>query len=292
MEFLNYHHLYYFWTVCQTGGFSKAAQKLRLSQSAISEQVARLESYLDQKLIERTTRSFELTETGVMVLNYAETIFSTGDELMNFVRNRKSASKSMIRIGALGSLSRNLQVAFLSPILEKKDLLFSVTVGDSKRLLRLLMEHALDIVLSTFPAGEDYTGKLYTHLLLDSPLCLVASPHRNSINLNLKACLEHEPIFFPSTVLESRSDFDHYLESHRIRLNATGEIDDIALLRLLALSGKGAAVVPRIGVEQDLKAKTLVVLHEFRNIRQRFYAITRQRKFPNPLMNLLIRPLK
>ncbi len=292
METLNYHHLLYYWTVCRSGGFSKAAQKLRLSQSAVSEQVGRLEEFLGQKLIERTTRSFELTETGVVVLNYAETIFSTGGELMDFIRNRPSATRSTIRVGALGSLSRNLQVGFLEPILGKKDVFFSVTTGDSKRLLRMLLEHTLDVVLSTFPAGEDFSGKLYTHLLLDSPLCLVSSPDAKVRDSSLKNRLESLNIYFPSTVLESRSDLDHFLESKRIKLNICGEVDDIALLRLLALNAKGASIVPKIGIENDLRTGNLKALHEFKNIRQRFYAITRQKKFPNPMMNPLLRPLR
>ncbi len=133
---LNYHHLYYFWTVCNVGSFTRAAMKLRISQSAVSEQVRRLESDIGQLLIKRSTRSFVLTEAGTTALNYAETIFAAGNELVDYMKNRPGIRIQNIRVGALGSLSRNLQAAFLNPILERGDVQFSVTVGDSRRPFR------------------------------------------------------------------------------------------------------------------------------------------------------------
>lgn len=290
---LNYHHLFYFWTVCKEGGFTKASRKLNLSQSAVSEQVSRLEEALEQKLINRTTRSFELTEAGIGAVKYAETIFSTGMELIDFLKHRPSSKKQQIRIGALGSLSRNLQVKFLTPILERNDVQFSVTVGDSKRLIKLLREHALDIVLSTFPTTEEESSELFTHLLTQSPLCLVSSATlKLGKNRTLEQLIQNHRVFVPSLNLESRSEFDHYIESKNIRLSVSGELDDVALLRMLALTGKGLVVIPRLGVSNDIENGSLVVLHEFKSIKQRFYAITRQKKFPNPIINDLLHSLK
>ena len=293
METLNYHHLYYFWTVCKEGGFTKAGQKLRLSQSAVSEQVSKLEITLGQKLIIRTTRSFELTEAGRTALKFAETIFSAGTELMDFMKHRPSTHKQHIRIGALGSLSRNLQAKFLMPILDRDDVQFSVTVGDSKRLIKLLRDHALDIVLSTFAATEEDSSELYTHLLTHSPLCLVSSKAiKAKKNENVEIIFKGNRIFLPSSSLESRSDFDHYIESNKLAPKIAGELDDVALLRILALTGKGLVVIPRLGVANDIENGSLVVLHEFKNIKQRFYAITRQKKFPNPIINELVRSFR
>ncbi|MBC7386924.1 MAG: LysR family transcriptional regulator [Cryobacterium sp.] len=293
METLNYHHLYYFWTVCKEGGFTKASQKMRLSQSAVSEQVSKLEATFGQKLITRTTRSFELTEAGGTALKFAETIFSAGTELMDFMKHRQSFKKQNIRIGALGSLSRNLQAKFLAPILDREDVQFSVTVGDSKRLIKLLRDHALDIVLSTFSATEEESSELYTHLLTHSPLCLVSSKSLKIKKTDkVEDILSHNRIFLPSSSLESRSDFDHYIESNDIQMNIAGELDDIALLRILALTGKGLVVIPLLGVVNDIATGSLVVVHEFKSIKQRFYAITRQKKFPNPIINDLVRSFR
>ena len=293
MTHLNYHHLYYFWTVCHEGGFTKAANKLRLSQSAISEQVSSLESSFDQKLIARTTRRFELTEAGQIALKYADSIFSTGNELIDLMAHRPVSRKQAVRIGALGSLSRNLQATFLEPILDRDDVHFSITVGDFKRLIRLLQEHSLDIVLSTFPAGEEGSPGLYTHLLCQSPLCVVSVPGRKKTRVtSAKELLEEHRVFLPSASLEARADFDHFVETNHVRLRVGGEIDDIALLRTLAFSDKGVVVIPKLGAEKDLEVGNLILLYEFKAIRQKFYAITRQKKFPNPLIASLVRSLR
>ena len=293
MENLNYHHLYYFWIVCKEGGFTKASQKLRLSQSAVSEQVSTLESTLGQKLILRTTRSFELTEAGRTALKFADTIFSAGSELMDFMKHRPSTQKQFIRIGALGSLSRNLQAKFLNPILDHKNIQFSVTVGDSKRLIKLLRDHSLDIILTTYPSSEEEASELYTHQLTHSPLCIVSLNHSKQIKKDkIELILKNNRIFLPSSTLDSRSAFDHYIESHQIKINVAGELDDVALLRILALSGKGLVLIPKLGVINDIKNKSLTILHEFKNINQNFYAITRQKKFPNPIINQLVHSFK
>ena len=289
MATLNYHHLHYFWTVCNEGGFTKAALKLKLSQSAVSEQVSRLEEILGQQLITRTTRTFKLTEAGSTALKYAETIFATGNELMDFMKHRPSTQKQWVRMGALGSLSRNLQAKFLEPILTRQDIQFSVTVGDSKRLMKLLRDHALDIVLTTFPTNEEESAELYTHLLTQSPLCLVAAKSiRPRKSETLETVLSRSRVFIPSISLESRSDFDHYIESNRIELKIAGEVDDVALLRVLAYSGKGLVVIPLLGVENDIQNGNLVVIHKFNSIKQRYYAVTRQKKFPNPILSELV----
>ena len=108
----------------------------------------------------------------------------------------------------------------------------------------------------------------------------------------MESILENNRVFLPTSSLESRSEFDHFIESNKITLKTAGELDDIALLRILALTGKGLVVIPRLGVTNDIESGNLVVLHEFKNIKQSFYAITRQKKFPNPIINELLRSLR
>ena len=290
MNNLNYHHLHYFWTVCREGGFTKASQKLRISQSAISEQVSRLEDNLGQKLIERTTRSIQLTENGNVALKYAEMIFGAGQELVDFMQHRPRKGKQLIRVGALGSLSRNLQARFLAPLLKRKDVRFSLIVGDLKRLVRLLKDHQIDVILTTHPVNESESGELYTHLLVQSPLCIVS--RTKSGKSKLDKILKSEQVFLPSKTLESRAEFDHFIESRGLSIELVGEVDDIALLRLLALSGKGIVVVPRMGVISDIESKSLFVIHEFKEIRQKYYAVTRQKRFPNLLVADLVKNLQ
>lgn len=289
MESLNYHHLYYFWNVCRLGGFTKAATALRLSQSSVSEQVSLLEARLGHKLLERTTRRVQVTEAGAAAFRFADKIFGTGQELLDFMALRPSSRKQHLRFGALAGLSRNLQGRFLSPLMNREDVQFSVTVGESRRLLKLLREHSLDLVLSTYPSGEAETGELYAHPLMSSPLCLVMRPRKGLARKNYLAILEAERVYLPSAAMESRADFDHFTNSKGLTLKVGGEVDDVALLRVLALSGKGIVLIPKMGVVNDLANRNLVLIHEFKNFTQAFYAITRQKRFPNPLIAELVR---
>ena len=287
MSHLNYHHFYYFFIVCQERSFTQAALKLRISQSAVSEQVKRLEDLLGQKLIERTTRRFELTESGKVAEKYAELIFGAGQELIDLMLHRPQKGIKRIRVGALSTLSRNLQIQFLEPILDRQDVSFDLMVGDSKKLVKLLKDHEIDLILSTFPVSEGDSGKLYTHLLMESPLCLVSNQPRG--RQSFEESLRSERIYLPSSTFESRADFDYFVESKKMSLNIAGQVEDVALLRLLALRGNGLALVPRIGVVHDLEDRSLFVIHEFSRIKQKYYAITRQKKYPNALIAELVR---
>lgn len=290
MNQLNYHHLHYFWVVCNEGSFTKAAQKLRISQSAVSEQIKQLEHILGQKLIERTTRRIEMTKSGSIAYQYANTIFESGQELVDFMLNRPSVGKQIIRIGALGSLSRNLQLRFLSPLLERSDVRFHVTIGDSSRLFRGLKDHSLDVVLSSFPAPEEETGELYSHHLTRSPLCVVkVARSKTTRKQKLAELFKKEKVFLPSHHLSCRADFDLYVSTHALELNIAGEVDDVALLRLLAMSGKGLVVVPKMGVLNEIKNQSLQILHEFQSIQQPIYAITKQKRIPNLMIASLIK---
>jgi LysR family transcriptional activator of nhaA len=293
MQTLNYHHLFYFWIVAKEGSFTRASEKLRLSQSAISEQVRRLEESFGQKLIVRTTRSFELTEAGLAAIQFADQIFETGQELMGFMKNKPTQKSQIVRIGAIGSLSRNLQVRFLEPILGKPNVQFTVVTGDASRLLRLLRDHELDIVLSTSTPKEEFTDQVYTHLLTESPLCLVAAKTIQARKpKNLEDYFKTNRIYLPTHASESRSAFDHYIESIGVKLRVEAEVEDVALLRLLALTGKGPVIIPKIGVQAEVQDGRLKVIHEFRSMRQRYYALTRQKQFPNSLVAELIQAWK
>jgi LysR family transcriptional regulator, transcriptional activator of nhaA len=131
---------------------------------------------------------------------------------------------------------------------------------------------------------------VYTHMLMQSPLCIVSKKLKRG--MELKEIFLQERVYLPSRSLESRADFDHWVESNGLSFQVAGQIEDVALLRLIALSGKGIVVIPRMGVLKDLESRTLSVLHEFKGIKQKYYAITRQKKVPNTFISELIKNLK
>ena len=106
MEWLNYHHLLYFWTAAKEGSLRKASEKLRVSQPSISAQIRALEKALDEPLFRRGGRTKTLTETGRVVLGYAEDIFSLGREMMNTVRHRPGERPALFHVGVADSVPK------------------------------------------------------------------------------------------------------------------------------------------------------------------------------------------
>ena len=121
MPFLNYHHLRYFRAIATEGSLTKAALHLKLSQSALSVQLRSLEESLGQPLFERKHKALVLTEAGRIALEYAQTIFRSGEELTDVLKNRAGRSRRLLRVGAAANLSRNFQLSFLRPLIRCGD---------------------------------------------------------------------------------------------------------------------------------------------------------------------------
>ncbi len=293
MEWLNYHHLYYFWTLRQEGSFTKAAQRLRVSQSSVSEQIALLEERCNTPLLDRTNRrKLHFTESGLKVLEYANTIFETGHELVRWLKNPDHKSSKVVRIGIQSGMSRGVQIQFLKPILDKPEHKIEVVSGDQERLLRLLNDYKIDLMLMSSALDERFSFQSYAHLLFNSFVCVAGRSQLKIKEKDIKKILSQYPLFLPSVSLEIRGQIDAYFERHKIKPSIAGEIDDIALLRMLALSTDALVLIPEIGIDRDISDKTIKVHHTFPDIKKYYYAITRQQKYPNPLSGYLIRSMR
>ena len=155
MDQLNYHHLRYFREVATEGNLSKAAQRLNVSQSALSMQIRNLEERLGHALFERVGRKLVLTEVGHIALDHAERIFSAGEELLATL-NQDRTSLPSLRVGALSTLSRNFQMAFLRPVLASGKAGIVLRSGNTPTLLDGLKSLALDVVLTTEPPQAEH----------------------------------------------------------------------------------------------------------------------------------------
>lgn len=288
MAFLNYHHLRYFRAIAQMGSVSKAALALNISQSALSIQLRQLESQLGQSLFDRTGRSLVLTEAGRLVLGYANTIFQTGDELLETLRGNTSRRRRYLRIGAVATLSRNFQFSFLRPLLVRTDLELVLRSGTQHDLLVQLKTHALDLVLSNLAVRRDSDNLWHSHLLDEQPVSLVGHPRPRQKPFHFPDDLRKVSLLLPSLDSNIRVAFDLLMDRHRIRPVIAAEVDDMAMLRLLATDSRSLALVPPVVVQDELERGLLTELHQFEEIRENFYAISPSRRFPNPEVAALI----
>lgn len=284
---LNLHHLRYFHAIAQAGGLVKAAERLNVSPSAVSVQLQALEAQLGHDLFERRGRQLVLTEAGRMALERAEAIFDAADELESALKGFDHAKRTIVRIGALATLSRNFQIAFLKPILGRDDVRIVLRSGSMRELMQMLDAHHIDVLLSNMLPPRDETTSWTSHLIADQPISLIGPPGAKRTKTPA-ALLANVPLIVPTLENHIRGEFDAYAERVGVRPRIAAEVDDMALLRLLAREGLGYAVVPPIVVRDELSAGLLKECGPLPGLKESFYAITPSRRFPNPILKDLM----
>lgn len=287
MTTLNYNHLRYFWAVAHDGNLTRTAQRLNVSQSALSVQIGKLEAQIGHKLFERQGRRLVLTEAGRIALDHADVIFDAGAELINTLGDH-GGRRFILRVGALATLSRNFQIDFLRPVVRRADVEVVVRSGALGDLLQNLEAHRLDVVLVNAPPQRDAASALIAHPIAEQTVSLVGTQELAGGGGTVEALLDRAPVVLPTVDSTIRTGFDAWADQRGIRPRIAAEVDDMAMIRLLAREGAGLAVVPPIVVKDELSAGELVEAHTFPQLIEAFYAVTLSRRFPNPILRALI----
>jgi LysR family transcriptional activator of nhaA len=239
-------------------------------------------------LFHRDRKALVLTEAGKIALDYAETIFRTGEELVDVLHSRGSETRRILRVGAVATLSRNFQLHCLKPLLGRGDVELILRSGSLGELVRLLESQSLDFILSNLPIRREAHRNWHSHLIEEQAVSLVGTKPRRGVRLRTLEDLKNFPVLLPTLDSAVRVAFDRVMEEHRIRPIIAAEVDDMAMLRLLAREGAGLALVPPVVVEGEIKRKQLVEWYRFTQIRESFYAICPSRRFPNPLVEEIL----
>lgn len=285
---LNYHHLRYFHAVAHEGSITRAAKKHNIAQSALSMQISALEAYLGQPLFERVGRRLVLTEAGHIALDFANAIFAKGDELLGTFGRLEGSKRTLLRVGALATLSRNFQLEFLRAPLAAPGVEVMIRSGSLDELLAALDAYTLDVVLSNVAPVRDKTAHWVVHTIDEQPVSLVGQPSPRRRETPLDALLREETLVVPSLPSTIRMGFDALVDRMGIRPQIVAAVDDMAMLRLVAREHTGLAVVPSIVVKDELDSGALVEFATLPGLAETFFAITMTRSFPNPLLGLVL----
>ena len=289
MPRLNFHHLHYFWAVAKEGNLTRAATHLHVSQSALSAQIRQLEDQLGQPLFARVGRGLQLTEAGQLALGYAESIFTAGAELTALLREGRRDERQVLRIGAMANLSRNFQENFLRPLLEREDVELVLHSGSLVDLLARLRVHTLDLVLSNQRVHASSEDPWRCQRLARQPVSLVGRPRSKRKAFRFPEELAEVPLLLPGRDNDIRAGFDLLCERLGIRYRLRAEVDDMALLRLLARDSDSVALLPTVVVQDELRNGRLVEYSVVPNLHESFYAISVQRHFTPPLLKSLLK---
>jgi len=288
VAFLNYHHLRYFWVIAHEQNMTRAAERLNLAPSALSIQLKQLEEMLGQSLFERRNRGLVLTEAGRVALDYADTIFRTGEELMDTLAHRSPNRRQVLRVGSVATLSRNFQLELLRPVVQRDDVEIVIRSGGLGELLTLLEAHNLDIVLANTPVRRDAVQNWHSHLLAEQAVSIVGPPVKSRRRFRFPEDLEGAPMLLPSLDSNIRTAFDTLVHQAGIHPVIAAEVDDMAMLRLLARESGALALMPRVVVQDELREGVLKERHRISEIQESFYAITPERRYPNALVRELV----
>jgi LysR family transcriptional activator of nhaA len=289
MEWLNYHHLLYFFVVAREGTIAKACEILRLTQPTISAQLKSLEDALGEKLFERSGRTLALTETGQIVFAYAQEIFGLGRELQDTLKGRPTGKPIKLRVGVSDVVPKLIAYRLVEPALRVHGHIQLVCSEDhAERLVEQLASHALDLVLTDSPVVLKVRNKVFHHPL---GACSVSFFAAKTLALRLRgefpACLHGQPMLLPMDNAVIRRQLDRWLESRSLRPRIVGEFADSALMKVFGERGEGIFPGPSV-IEKEIRDHYGVeVLGRVDELRERYYALSAERRIKHPAVQAI-----
>jgi LysR family transcriptional activator of nhaA len=284
MQWLNYHHLFYFWTVARAGSVAAAAKKLRLAPPTILVQVRKLEESLETKLFRKQGRNLTLTAQGRLVFRHAEEIFTTGQDLLNTLKGRPAGRPLSFAVGVADALPKLATYRLLQPTYDLAEpVLLKCYEGKPTELFARLSTHELDLVLCDAPMGPEVSIRAFNHLLGECSIAVMGNPElRRRYGQDFPQGLDQAPFLLPMENTSMRRVLNQWFDSSGIQPRVVGEFDDVALLKVFGQDGRGLIFIPSIivsDVEKQFPLRSIGIIPE---IRERFYAVSLQRRIKNP----------
>lgn len=289
MDWLNYHHLYYFWTVAKEGTISAASRKLHVSPSTISEQLQLLEQALDQPLFDRHGRSIKLNATGVVVQRYAETIFATGKELLDYVHGRPISGPLRLDVGVADVLPKVLVRRLLEPVFQMDmDIHLVCHTGHPDKLLSDLALHQLDVIFTDIPFAQNSPIQKFNHELGSSNIVWVGNPAvADQYRGKFPHSLHDAPVLLPTNNTVLRRFIDQWLSENNIQVNLVAEFEDSSVLKTFGAAGRGLFCVPEIILNDVCEQYNVSYVGTADGVVEKYYAISTDRHIEHPAVQEL-----
>jgi LysR family transcriptional activator of nhaA len=281
---INYKHLNYFWMVAHEGSIVKASEKLHITPQTISGQLSLLEDSMGISLFEREGRGLRLTESGRLVLGYADEIFDLGRELGDVLRGNPTIGPAEFIVSAASALPKTIVQKIIEPGLQiQQDMTLTSREGPVEAILADLAIHKVDMVLSDTPLTGTLSIKAYNHKLGESSLtCFANSKLTQKYKEGFPQSLNHAPILLPTSQYAIRQSIDFWFNKHDIYPNIRGQFDDSALMKSFGQVGLGIFFMPTIIADEVCRNFDVEVVGSVNELKQTFYAITAERKVKHP----------
>lgn len=284
VDWLNYHHLLYFWMVAREGGITRAAEQLHLAQPTLSSQIRKLEKSIGTDLFERVGRSMVLTETGQLVYRYADEIFALGRELADAIQGHPTQHSLRLTVGVPDVLAKLVVYRLLKPALEFGERVQLVVYeGKLDELLGELAMHRLDIVLADAPLSASTHVRAYNHLLGECGVTVFSTPElARRYRRNFPDSLDGAPMLLPTQNTSLRRALEQWFDDRSIRPETVHEFEDSALLKVFGQAGEGMFASPSAIEKEVIRQYGVRIVGRIREVRERFYAISVERRLKHP----------
>jgi len=283
-EFLNYHHLRYFWTVAREGSLRAAAEKLGASQPSMCSQIKLLEAALGENLFRPSGRRLVLTEFGQVVYGYAEEIFALGGEILRATKQLPTTRSLRLHVGVVDSFPKLVSYDILQPVFSHEpSVQLTCNEGKLPDLVAMLTTHRGDMVLSDEPASPGTSGKVFNHHLGSSDIAFCAMPLlARQLKGRFPKCLHDAPALLPTQNCHLRRDLERWFSEQNIQPRVVGEFEDAALSKIVASNGVGFIALPKLVLSEAVERYGFTCLGRTKDIQSQFYAITAERRLTHP----------
>jgi LysR family transcriptional activator of nhaA len=286
-QWINYHHLFYFKTIAEEGSVSKAAVKLRLGQPTLSAQLKQFEETLGVQLFDRHHKKLVLTEQGKVALDYSKNIFRMGSEMYEVLHDRLKPLRPSLHLGALDSVPKQIVLQLVKHAFRISPCQISLSEGKSDELLRELIAHRMDLMVTNFlPTGVDAKG-LYPKSITKKNVAFYGAPKFKTLKKGFPKSLSGIPMIFPTYDSRLRQDLDHWAKLNKIELNIITESQDISVKKLMAVSELGLIPTATHTVTGQINRGELVEIGQLQGVYEELFLITAQRKIENPIASKL-----
>lgn len=286
-HWINYHHLFYFKTIAEEGSVSKAAEKLLLGQPTLSAQLKQFEETLGVQLFERHHKKLVLTEQGKVALDYSKNIFRMGSEMYEVLHDRLKPLRPSLHLGALDSVPKQIVLQLVKHAFRISPCQISLSEGKSDELLRELVAHRMDLMVTNFlPAGIDAKG-LYSKSITKKNVAFYGAPKFKALRKGFPKSISGVPMIFPTYDSRLRQDLDHWAKLNKIELNIITESQDISVKKLMAVSELGLIPTATHTVTGQVLRGELVEIGQLQGVHEELFLVTAQRKIENPIASKL-----
>tara|TARA_B100000315_G_scaffold180706_1_gene169533 strand:+ start:49 stop:936 length:888 start_codon:yes stop_codon:yes gene_type:complete len=289
MHWLNYHHLYYFWITAKEGSITGASKKLGIGQPTISTQIKNLEDALNQSVFSREGKRLNLTETGRVVLDYANQIFTLGNELMEVVKDGNFSRRPHIQFGALDSVPKSFVKMLIHSAQKICPCTIAVLEGEGEYLFRELEAHRIDLVISNFPPTVGESREYFSRFLAKFPISIFATKKFESLKRDFPKSLNEQPFIMPSLHSKLRHDLNHFFKINNISVDVLIETQDTSIQKLLGIESMGLVCLPEFAGKELVSEGKLVKIGTLRGVMEDFWLVSSPRKIPNPIAVTLMK---